>query len=478
MPPRLFWPSLLLSAALLAVCAVVAVSLHRQQSEIAELLAENLVSSRASDDLTESLFDLQSVFDQGGDQVDGLVRRIDLHLREVRSHVDHDDEKWRAAGVAEAIAGGHAAWLSVPPPNDARREAALRVAAEKAAAAARRADDLSRYNARRVEASAVEHRRVLRALAWGMAGIGVTGAVAGVVLGQAAARWLRRSVRRLQVQIEDAAGKLAPPGAEIVLTGEGDAATLEGQMGLLAARVEETVRRLQQREREVLRAEQLAAVGQLAAGVAHEIRNPLTAIKMLTQVAAASGGSLEPDDLAVVEREVRRMERSLQTFLDFARPPKLNRVGLDLGAAVARTLDLIRGRAAHQGVAVKLERPPGAVTVTADPDQLQQVFVNLALNALDVMPAGGELRARVEAATATRGPRVSVCDTGPGIALDLLPRLFTPFVSGKETGLGLGLVTSRRVAEDHGGSVAARNRPGGGAEFVVQLPPETPEIPK
>ena len=118
---------------------------------------------------------------------------------------------------------------------------------------------------------------------------------------------------------------------------------------------------------------------------------------------------------------------------------------------------------------IRLERPDRPVPAEADGDQLRQVLVNLALNALDAMPHGGALTIRL------RGPEhgwaeLSVHDSGPGIAAAIQPRLFEPFVSDKETGLGLGLSVSRRIVEGHGGTLRGSNRPEGGACFVVRLP--------
>ena len=469
-PRRLVWPSLASGAILVLVSAATGVALYRQQTDVAALLAENLGSRRAAADLNEALTDLQLVVHDRGDRVGGLTARIDGLLDAVHVYANQPDEVALADAVAASFDRYRTAWAAVPasrrsPGYDAAVNAAEAVLAGDTT---RRCAELVEYNSRRVEQSAADHRRVLRGLAWGLGGVGVTGAVAGLVAGYGAARWVRRSVHRLQVQVRDAAGKLGTAGPEIVVTGEGDLAALHAQMGQLVAQVEQTVGRLQAREREVLRAEQLAAVGQLAAGVAHEVRNPLTAIKMLVQVGLAAGTPFPPEDLAVIEREVRRMERSLQTFLDFARLPTPDRVRCDVTAVLDRTLDLVRGRAARQGVAVTAGRPPGGVWLTADPDQLQQVFVNLAMNALDEMPAGGELVV-TPAGTAGGGAVVTVADTGPGVAPAVLPRLFTPFVSNKETGLGLGLVLSKRIVEDHGGTLTAANRPGGGAEFTVSL---------
>jgi signal transduction histidine kinase len=216
--------------------------------------------------------------------------------------------------------------------------------------------------------------------------------------------------------------------------------------------------------------QQLAVIAQIATGVAHELRNPLTSVKMLVQSnreeAAARGTPAE--DLRIIEQEIRRMERSLQTFLDFARPPRPERKPFDLCPLIDRTFALIDGQAAKHGVALNAATPPTPVIVNGDWEQIQQLLLNLTLNALDAMPQGGQLD--VSIAPSDGRVAVRVCDTGPGIAPEIMPRLFEPFVTGKETGVGLGLVVSRRIAQDHGGSLTADNRPEGGACFVLQLP--------
>jgi signal transduction histidine kinase len=298
----------------------------------------------------------------------------------------------------------------------------------------------------------------------------VTGAAAGLVLGYGVSRGLTRSIRRLQVHLRDAAGKLGDDQPAVVVTEEGDLDQLQDRVQDLTDRIGGVVEQLHQREREVLRAEQLAAVGQLAAGVAHEIRNPLTSIKMLVQAGREGDGpGLAPEDLEVIEREVRRMERSLKVFLDFARMPKPERTTQDLGALARETLDLVHGRADKQRVAVTFTPPPAAVAVDADGEQLRQVLVNLTLNALDAMPSGGTLEVAVRP-PAGGHVELTVSDTGPGVEPAVLPRLFEAFVSTKKTGLGLGLATSKRIVEEHGGRISAATRRGGGAVFTVRLP--------
>ncbi len=227
---------------------------------------------------------------------------------------------------------------------------------------------------------------------------------------------------------------------------------------------------MQHRERDQYRADQMATVAQLATGVAHEIRNPLTSIKMLIQTGKRSASDgLEKGDLEVIESEIRRMERSLKAFLDFARPAEPERKRLQLMPLLDRTIALVKSRAEHQNVQLKRVAPDACVEAWADEDQMQQLLLNLILNGLDAMPGGGQLR--IEISLLSSGEfELRVIDTGPGIPRELMNRLFQPFVSSKDTGVGLGLVICRRIADDHGGSLSASNRPDGGACFTLQMP--------
>ena len=213
-------------------------------------------------------------------------------------------------------------------------------------------------------------------------------------------------------------------------------------------------------------------LGQLAAGVAHEIRNPLTSALLLFQTARSdpTAGGLTEEDLELIEQELTRIERSLQTFLDYARPPHPVRTRCELAAILHDALNLLRGRIEQQGVQLTLDVESTAGAIDADAEQMRQVILNLLLNALDAMRHGGALHVRLARDAQAKQVELSVADEGEGIPPHVLPRLFEPFVTGKETGLGLGLVICRRIVEEHGGTIAGRNRPAGGAVFVVRLP--------
>lgn len=468
---RFLWPVVLITLCVVVLCAFTVASLFYQQAGTTRILRENVSSRRAGSDLRGCLNILVALEKHRIESVAELHARALTLLAEVRRFADRPEEKALSATMDARFADYLRMWQALPAPTDPGHEQAANAATQFLEIhVLDPCREYEEFNDQRIEESTLHHERVLGQLAWGMAGVGGLGGLAGLVFGFGVARGLSRSIRRLQVQIQDAAGKLGDNLPEIVVTEDGDFAGLYEQVDRLTTRIEGVVNQLRQRDREVMRAEQLAAAGQLAAGVAHEIRNPLTSIKMLVQAAQEEdeAGGLTGEDLRVIEGEVRRLERSLQTFLDFARPPKPQRRPVEVVAIVQRVLGLVRGRAEKQRVNLRVEAPPGGLTLTADPDQLQQVFVNLALNALDAMPAGGALTFAVRRHGETA--EFEVADTGPGVPKGIMPRLFEPFVSGKETGLGLGLVISRRIVEDHGGSLAAANRPAGGASFFLRLP--------
>ncbi len=329
------------------------------------------------------------------------------------------------------------------------------------------------YNLTQVATSDTDNRRVVNLLTWGLLLVVVGAPLGGLLLGYSVARRVHHSIYQLSVRIRDAAGRLNGETEPVILEETGGPSALGPQVQGVVKEIERVFQRLHQREREVLRAEQLAAVGQVAAGVAHELRNPLTSVKMLVQTGLEGPAptGLPPEDLGIIEHEVRRMEACIQTFLDFARPPHAERRDTDLVAVVRRALALIEGRARRQQVKITADLPPGPVELFIDGGQIHQVLVNLLLNALDALPHGGKVRLEMLGPTSD-APFITlrIHDSGPGIPASIKPRLFEPFVSGKETGLGLGLSICRRLVEAHGGTIRGENDPHGGAVFTFTLP--------
>jgi signal transduction histidine kinase len=327
------------------------------------------------------------------------------------------------------------------------------------------------FNIEQVGASdRANQAQIVNRLTWGLLAVGIGAPLSGLLLGYMMARSLYQSMCQLSVRIRDAHGRLTSELHPVTLEAPNDLPDLHRQMQGVVVEIERVVERLQQSERQVLRAEQLAAVGQVAAGVAHELRNPLTSVKMLVQAGmeGAQPTGLTADDLGIIEHEIRRMEACIQTFLDFARPPHSERRQTDLLVILRRAAALVEGRARRQKVTIATDLPSEPLELCIDSEQIQQVVVNLLLNALDALPQGGTIRLEVSAPSGAAVVRVR--DTGPGIAPEIMDGMFEPFVSGKETGLGLGLSICRRLVEAHGGSINGCNPPQGGALFEFTLP--------
>lgn len=318
------------------------------------------------------------------------------------------------------------------------------------------------------------NRQLARRLSIGLVAVGLFGSIGGVLGGWVIAAAVRRALLRSEMELLTTAEQLD----QAVNPGGGRDETAEPPPTDAVARVNVSVsavlRRLRDTERAALRAEQLAWVGQMAAGIAHEIRNPLMAIKLLVQAAGdrREGPALRARDFQVLEEEIVRLEQIVTGFLDFARPPRPELRPVDVAAIAARATDSVRAKAELQGVAITAEPASGPVVVEADPNQLQQVLLNLLFNAIESQPCGGEVRVTVgfDRKVPTESHLVvTVADAGPGLP-DIGERIFEPFVSTKESGLGLGLSICRRIAETHGGTLTSAARPGGGAVFTLRLP--------
>ncbi len=228
---------------------------------------------------------------------------------------------------------------------------------------------------------------------------------------------------------------------------------------------------LQHLRKEVERSQRLAAVGSLAAGVAHEIRNPLSSLKGFATYFRQRYGGV-PEDVKVADimiQEVDRLNRVITELMEFSRPMELKRKATDLAGLARHALATIEGQARERGIAVQSHLPPGLPGASIDPDRMTQVFLNLFLNALAAMDRGGVLTvgiARQDDATL----RASVADTGTGIRKDDLGRVFDPYFTTKPSGTGLGLAIVHRIVEAHGGEIRLESEPGKGTIFTILLP--------
>jgi two-component system sensor histidine kinase HydH len=228
--------------------------------------------------------------------------------------------------------------------------------------------------------------------------------------------------------------------------------------------------------------ERLAALGQMAAGLAHEIRNPLGSIKgaaqvLLPIVEETNDGSIK-EFLNIIVEEVDRLNKIVSQFLDYARPYRGDPRPLDVNEVVRRTLALLEKVEEEHKVEISTALVEGLPQVRADAEQLRQVFLNLSLNAIQATPEGGKLQVSSSLRRSTRRGataaflEVRFRDTGVGIPPTDLKSLFIPFFTTKEKGTGLGLPISQRIIENHGGTIEVRSKLGAGSTFTVLLPIE------
>jgi two-component system NtrC family sensor kinase len=251
----------------------------------------------------------------------------------------------------------------------------------------------------------------------------------------------------------------------------------------LRAKVDEVQRAtvsLKEAQDRLIRSERLASVGRLAAGLAHEVGNPIAALLGLEDLLLEGGldAAEQQDFLQRMRKETERINRILRDLLQFARPGEAHELASaaqgDVAEAVADTAALIAPQKAMRDVELELAVPDGLAPVAMSAEQLMQLVLNLVLNAVDALDGGG--RVRVTAEPNSAGVQLVVEDNGPGVAEAVRDRLFEPFVTTKEVGkgTGLGLAVCRGLVEAVGGSISLDTAFKGGARFVVELPKADP----
>jgi signal transduction histidine kinase len=238
--------------------------------------------------------------------------------------------------------------------------------------------------------------------------------------------------------------------------------------------VVELTTRLDEAETTIKHLDGLAKLGELSAIVAHEIRNPLAGISATAEVLLEDLDFDDPrhESVSIILEEIQRLEKTVRNLLDFARQRKPYVTRVDVRDQMERALTTIDALVREQDVEVCGTCPNELPDAKADPELVQQALVNIAMNAVQAMPDGGELKVRLFEDADERGPRVniSVSDSGSGINDADMARIFDPFFTTKASGAGLGLAVSRKVIEAQGGAISVKSRVGRGTTFTVSLP--------
>ena len=480
---KLVTPTVAVSALWLAVGGATVYYLDWVYHSHSRDLADNFAAIQAADAMQDVLWQLQATAIEVAERADShtrfevieLERTFERHLAAAGSGSVTPEERALVDAIAERFSAYRQRihtrlYLDSPsgpagaPPVELSRSAH---------AVAELCQSLLKVQERLIAESTAQRGRLHAAFSNVMLVLWVFGPTVGIGFGLWIAHRLKRSISQISINLTDAASGLHRAVGQVDVTPSDDLPALHEQVQRVSSRIAQVLDELQQARHEAMLADRLAAVGEMAAGVAHELRNPLTSVKLLMQTAAddPADRAMTHEHVHVVLEQVIRMENTIQGLLDFASPPQMQCVRHDVRDTLQRALNLVEGLAKQQGITVVNEWPTTPVFVKGDPEQLHQVFVNLLLNGVEAMPAGGQLQTAVQRIQAAQPvTRVLFRDDGGGIPTNIMPRLFEPFVTGKEHGTGLGLAISRRIVEQHGGTLTAANRPLHGAEFTVELP--------
>ncbi len=237
-------------------------------------------------------------------------------------------------------------------------------------------------------------------------------------------------------------------------------------------------RELEERLRE---AERLSAVGKLASGIAHEIRNPLNFMNLSIDHIRNRLGSGQPDGtaealalMANIKAEIHRLNIMIENFLTVGKPLTLNKIEVDPVALIQDVVGLAHQKALEQGIAIEMAGAAPVPRLQADPVQIKTCLMNVVLNAIQAMPAGGRLRITTISGSGTVD--ITISDTGPGISEDDIDRIFNPYFTTKKLGIGLGLAITKKIVEEHQGRITVHSRPNEGTDVVISLPVEHVEV--
>jgi two-component system, NtrC family, sensor histidine kinase HydH len=240
--------------------------------------------------------------------------------------------------------------------------------------------------------------------------------------------------------------------------------------GVLADRERRQREQLEAATEQLKRADRLSAIGQLSAGLAHEIRNPLASIEGAADILdqPQTSDQMRREFIGIIRKETRRLNGLLGNLLDFARPRRPEFQEVDVERLIDSVTALVEHTAGRTGVRIVKRIAEPLPAIELDPEQLKQVILNLTINAMQAMPEGGEIE--ITAGRTASDLVLSVRDQGKGIPPGDLEKIFDPFYTTKESGTGLGLAVAHQIVTGHGGRIEARPNPEGGMTFQVVLP--------
>lgn len=303
--------------------------------------------------------------------------------------------------------------------------------------------------------------------------LGIGGAVLGLILGWFIARIIINPIYKLVLKVRDAAGSemvehiRMSPGKELE--------ELDEHINRLIRRINKAHEDLQKNRLLLEQSNKFAAIGKIAPALAHEIRNPLTSVKLLiySMMQEEDLGKEKLHDFEIISHEISRVEGFLQNFLKYARPAKPQLQSVEIEPVIQEVLYLMSAQLKQNNIQVMENYSTKGSFIQVDPDMIKQILMNLILNAIESMGNKGEMNILTRIKPDQKNKQfleISISDSGPGIPQEIVDTLFDPFVKGKDQGIGLGLSISQRIAEQHQGWISATNNSGKGASFIIHLP--------
>jgi signal transduction histidine kinase/HAMP domain-containing protein len=239
---------------------------------------------------------------------------------------------------------------------------------------------------------------------------------------------------------------------------------------VLETRIEEATREIREKQEELIKAERLATIGELATGIAHEIRNPLSGMAIALELMKDETTNPEhKQTISDILKELARLERIIGELLQLGHPKSLNLIECDPNEIVETALNLISLKAKEKGISIE-KRLECKERFQVDPEQIEQVLLNLLINGIEAIDGSSPGRITIETGSSDGEVQIRISDTGCGFSQENKERIFQPFFSTKEHGTGLGLAISRRIVETHKGRILISSEEGKGATFTVVIP--------
>lgn len=485
--PQMVFGFLVMSSLLLIVSVLAVFYTNRIQQNTSRILVENVSSLKSAEELEIALLDMKGLTanyfllnqDKWLKIFDEKKLSFMKWLKEAREKSHSIEEKV----ILDDIEKQFKLYLkyhriSVQSFHAANTDRANEIQAGKMQVTFnkiyQRCEELLTVNENLMNNTSLKIERDNRTIKQIMYGIGIIGILLGLGLGWFFASHITHSIYELVLKVKGATNEDIVEKVEIA--DETELEHLGRHVKKLIDKVHVANKDLERNQRLLFRSEKLASLGQMAAGLAHEIRNPLTAIKMLVF-------SLEKElknkarlnkDFTVIIHEIERMESFLQSFLNFARPPDPEFGIIEINELLNHTENLLIPQIKSAKIKMQKEFTSDILEVYGDREQLQQVFVNIILNAIQSMPNGGVLNVKT---SFEHDPienidlvQINVSDTGKGIPHEIFNVIFDPFISSKEAGVGLGLSIAYQIIHQHNGWIEAANNPEKGATFSINLP--------